>query len=80
MVGARRRRKKRSIVPEKGGGADGKVELDGNFKEPFRASRVFEIFPLKELQASIDSSAEPLGDNNDENDGDYELEERRSIF
>lgn len=35
-----------------------KVGLDGNFKEPFRASRVFEIFPLKELQASVDSSAD----------------------
>lgn len=36
-------------------------ELDGNFKEPFRGSRVFEIFPLKELQAWIDSSVDPLG-------------------
>lgn len=32
------------------------MELDGNFKEPFRGSRVFEIFLLKELQASVDSS------------------------
>lgn len=59
--------KRSCIVGKRKQGREG-GRRNGNFKEPFRASRVFEIFPLKKLQASVDSSVDPLKDNNDENE------------